>query len=303
MVRPDPLLPGLTSIGTPALRAVALDAVHQVKKVDRGGEARPDWLGKLARIKATGEAWKMRDVYGTRIAVIAGYSYPEGLDRSVFLFDIDACGFVEIVGAGVFDDVERAAAAWRGWVGDTAADAVPRRVETADQLECLVHCENAEEMLRGSESRTVLDNWFRARRRMHDLAEALRKRGMPLPAPRSQYDVDIEPAVEAFLAWHADRHGGEPDRETAEALAGEWLEGALPETWPAISPHRIEFQLTLISDWIDDPVTAAAKALLPTWVRWNGERSGLPEEFIERSVAVAAGGARAASDCPGLEVG
>jgi hypothetical protein len=38
----------------------------------------------------------------------------------VFLFDIDACGFIEIVHAGVFDDVAQAATAWRALVGDTA---------------------------------------------------------------------------------------------------------------------------------------------------------------------------------------
>jgi hypothetical protein len=54
---------------------------------------------------------------GARIALIAGFSSPEGVDRSVFLFDIDACGFVEIVHAGVFDHVQKAATAWRALVG------------------------------------------------------------------------------------------------------------------------------------------------------------------------------------------
>ena len=49
----------------------------------------------------------------------------------MFLFDIDACGFVEIVHAGVFDDVQQAATAWRVTVRDTAEDARPERVETA----------------------------------------------------------------------------------------------------------------------------------------------------------------------------
>ena len=98
---------------------------------------------------------------------------------------IDACGFVEIAHAGVFDDVPQAATTWRAMVGETAQNAWPQRVETAERLLCLVHCESGEDTLRGSESRTVLDNWFRARRRIHDLAETLRKRGMPLPAARS----------------------------------------------------------------------------------------------------------------------
>jgi hypothetical protein len=302
------LLHGLTSIGSPALQSLALRAVGHARKGLRGDAAmrqQPDWLRQLARIKASGEVWEIRDAYGTRIALIAGFSYPNGVDRSVFLFDIDACGLVEIVHAGVFDDVQSAATAWRTLVGDTAASARPERIETAERLLCLVYCDSGEDILRGTESRTVLDNWFRTRRRIHDLADALRRRGMPLPTARSLYhDLDTDPMAEAFTAWHVRRHGTKPDPEVVGALAEEWMEGTLPETWHAISPHRVDFQLALINDWIpDDPITIAVKALLPEWVRWHGEQASLPEPLIERSVTVAAGGVRAASDCTGLQVG
>jgi hypothetical protein len=150
----------------------------------------------------------------------------------------------------------------------------------------------------------VLDNWFRARRRIHDLADALRKRGMSLPgAPSLYHDLDTDPMAAAFTGWHLRRHGTEPDPEAVGALTAEWMEGALPDTWHAVSPHRVEFQLTLINDWIpDDPVTVAAKALLPEWVRWHGEQAGLSEHLVDRGVAVAAGGVRAASDCAGHRV-
>ncbi|MFZ0118196.1 MAG: hypothetical protein WBR33_08260 [Pseudonocardiaceae bacterium] len=295
------LLHGLTSIGSPALRSMARTALDRAKK-ELWGDAvvrrQPPWLRQLARITATGEVWEMRDAYGARIALIAGFSYPDGVDRSVFLFDIDACGFVEIAHAGVFDDVPQAATAWRALVGDTADSAQPERVETAERLLCLVHCDSEEEILRGTESRTLLDNWFRVRRRIHDLAEALRRRGMSLPAARSLYhDLDTDPTTAAFTGWHVRRHGTEPDPEVVDALAQEWMEGTLPDTWHAVSPHRVEFQLSLINDWIpDDPITVAAKALLPEWVRWHGEQAGLSEDLVDRGVAVAAGGVRAASD-------
>ena len=96
------LLHGLTSIGSPALQSIAQKALDRAKKELRGDATlrqQPDWVRHLARITATGEVWEMRDAYGTRIALIAGFSYPDGVDRSVFLFDIDACGFVEIVHA------------------------------------------------------------------------------------------------------------------------------------------------------------------------------------------------------------
>ncbi|MGH3767921.1 MAG: hypothetical protein ACRDS0_20225 [Pseudonocardiaceae bacterium] len=306
-VPPWRLLHGLTSIGSPALQSVARTAVRRVSKELRGDPAlrrQPDWLRLLAKVTATGEVWEMRDAYGARIALIAGFSYPRGVDRSVFLFDIDACGFVEIAHAGVFDDVAQAATAWRALVGDTAQSARPERVETAERLRCLAHYESGEEILRGTESRTVLDNWFRARRRVRDLAEALRKRGLSLPMARSLYDdLDTDPMAQAFTSWHAQRHGTEPDPEAVDALALEWMEGALPDTWHATSPHRVDFQLALINDWMpDDPITVAMKALLPDWVRWHGEQADLPEHLIDRAVAVAAGGARAATDCRDRQV-
>jgi hypothetical protein len=59
-----------------------------------------------------------------------------------------------------------------------------------------------------------------------------------------------------------------------------------------VSPHRAAYQLSLISDWIPgEPGTTAAKALLPEWVRWNGEQAGLPEHLIDRAAAAAAGAA------------
>jgi hypothetical protein len=301
------LLHGLTSIGSPALQSAARTALNHAKKQLRGDAAlrqQPAWLGQLARIRATGQVWEMRDAYGARIALIAEFCYPNGADRSVFLFDIDACGFVEIVHAGMFDDVTHAATAWQTWVGDTARDARPEPVETADRLRCLAHCDSGEDTLRGTESRAVLDNWFRARRRIHDLADALRRRGIPLPAPESLYhNLDSEPMTAAFTAWHARRHPTEPNPEAVAALAEGWMEGTLPDTWHAISPHRVEFQLVLINDWIDDPITDAVKALLPEWVRWHGEQAALPEHLIDRAVVVAAGGVRATSDCAGRRVG
>jgi hypothetical protein len=93
-----------------------------------------------------------------------------------------------------------------------------------------------------------------------------------------------------FTAWYAERHGHEPGREAVEALAEEWLEGMLPGTEHAVSPHRSEFFRELISDWQDDLVTDAALALLPEWVRWNGEQAGVPAPLIDRAVSAASAG-------------
>ncbi len=300
------LLHGLTSVGPPALAAAAQTALGRARKDLRRDESRlqPEWLRLLPRVSATGEVWQMRDVYGARFAVIAGFSYPDGTDPSVFLFDIDACGLVDLVHAGVFDNVDQAAATWRATVGDAADHTDPTPVVTGDQLSCLVHCQTGEDMVKGTEPRAVMDNWFRARRRTHDLVQALRKRGVTLPEARNLFrDVDTEAMVEAFTVWYRAAHAAEPDPEAVDALAAEWLEGALPGTQHAASPHRARYLITLIDDWIaEDPVTVGAKALLPEWVRWNGEQAGLPEDLINRAVAVAAGGPWPGTDGCGRDI-
>jgi hypothetical protein len=267
-------------------------------------QSQPAWLRLLPRISATGEVWQMLDVYGARFAVIAGFSYPDDVDPSVFLFDIDACGLVNLVLAGVFDDEEEAAASWRAMVGNAADHSRLTPVAAADQLSCLVQCQTGGDIIQGTESRVVADNWFRARRRTHDLAQALHRRGLELPEARNLFDdVDIESMARTFTTWYRTAHGTEPPPEGVEAVAAEWLEGALPGTRHAASPHRAGYLLTLISDWDPDhPATLAAKALLPEWVRWNGEQAGLPEHFINRAVTAAEGSTLAAQwDSSGTE--
>jgi hypothetical protein len=61
----------------------------------------------------------------------------------------------------------------------------------------------------------------------------------------------------------------------------------LPGTEHAVSPHRTQYLRGLISDWQDHPVTDAALALLPEWVRWNGEEAGVPALLIDRAVSAA----------------
>lgn len=285
------LLYGLTSIGSPALRSTAEAAIGRVKKnVRAAAVAEPEWLGMLPKIAATGEVWEMHDAYGDRFGVIAAFCYPGGTDPSFFLFDIDASFLVKLAAAGTFDDVDQAAEAWRSAVGESADQATPTPVETTDRLACLAHSDG-EEMIGGFESRTRMDNWYRARRRHHDLADALRKRRTPLPVTESLYgNIDTEPLVAEFTAWHRKRHGDRPDPEMVDALAAEWLQGMLPGTLHAASPARIAHQLALIGDWFDDdPVTVGVKALMPAWARWHGEQAGLPEHLIERAVAAASG--------------
>jgi hypothetical protein len=278
------LLNGLVAAGTPALASAASTACRRVRRL-LAGAGLPEWLDDLSRVAATGEVFRMSDAYGTRFAVLAGFSYGGDREPSVFLFDIDASGIIRLVGAGVFDDVDQAAAAWLAAIGDTAGETVPQPVSDPRELLCLVHCVVGDEMgIFGDETRVVMDNWFRAERRHHDLDEALRRRGMPLPTHESLYhDLDTAPMTDEFTSWHTDKHGARPDSEALVELAAEWMEGSIPETWYAVSPERVRHHRRLFSDWVqDDPITLAVMALLPDWVAWLSERSGLSKHLRER---------------------
>jgi len=285
------LLHAMTALGSPTLAGTAHARLGRLtRSLPRDqAAAQPRWLHLLAKITATGQLWQMHDRYGGRIAIIAGFTYPGGVDPSVFLFDIDACGFTKLAGAGTFDDLEQAATAWRASVGQDADGAAPRPVHAPQTLHALLYWNEGKETLRGDEPRPVMDNWFRACRRLHELAQTLRKRRTPLPAWRSLYqDVQAEPAIEAFTTWHTQRHGHPPDPDATAALAYQWLEGTLPGTERVVAPARIRYIRTLINDWIpDDPVTIGAKTLLPDWVRWNGEQDNLPAKLLDPAIATA----------------
>jgi hypothetical protein len=157
-------------------------------------------------------------------------------------------------------------------------------VDDAADLRCLVELDTGDEMsVRGDEPRRVLDNWFRAHARIEGLAQTLRRQGRPLPAHASLYhDLDVTVLAGPFTDWHVRTLDSTPDLEAVDALAGEWMEGALPETWFSASPARVRFQRELIGDWIpDDPVTRGVIALMPEWVRWLGERAGLTADRMQ----------------------
>jgi hypothetical protein len=281
------LLHGLAAIAPPAL-VPKLPSRGFVKSL-RADPAPPPWLFDATRIAATGEVWRMRDTYGTRYAVIAGFRYPHGNGQHVLLLDIDTSGFIVLADVGVFDDVQRAAAVWRDTVGDSGEKAQPAPVTDPDQLLCLVQLDPADEMgVRGDEPRSVIDNWFRSNRRIRELHEGLRKLRMPLPTASNLYrNFDITVMTRPFTEWYAATGAAAPNPEAIDALAEEWMDGTLPETWFAVSPSRVEFQLGLIGDWIADEVTTDVKELLPAWVRWLGERAALPDHLRARAISAA----------------
>lgn len=268
------LLHGLAA-QDPGLRE-HLDGISALTAVDA---QLPGWVPATGRIAATGRVLRLRDAYGTRFGVLAEYTHPGRPEREWYRFDIDASGFVEVVDAGVHEDVEDAGATWRATVGAPAADAVAVPVEDPADLRCLVQLDTGDELgIRGDEPRVVLDNWFRVHARIATLGRA-----RPLPTRQTLlHGIDTTALAAPFSTWFAAHHGHAPDAEALETLATEWMEGTLPETWFSVSPKRLRFQRVLIGDWMeDDPITIGVQALLPEWTRWLAERTGLPAALAD----------------------
>jgi hypothetical protein len=286
------LLHGLRAIGNPALEHAAGEILKGLRPILRASEAaEADWLADCGKLRMTGEVWTVRDIYGARIGVIASTEYPHGRDRAVYLFDIDACATVSPAGGGAFDDVDQAAAAWRAAVGWAADSAVPMPLDQTgvEVLRCVRELELSEDFIRGDEPRAVWDEWLRAMRRVHDLSSALNRTGRAMPAERSLYhDYDPGPLTAQFRSHLEQLRGGAPldrtEQEAVETLVGEWLEGTLPDTYYAVSPHRLQYQLELINDWREDKVTDTVKALLRDWVSFLAQASDLPADATQTAL-------------------
>lgn len=252
---------------------------QKLQQTKRVAGAEPAWLQRMAKPKAAREAWRLEDRFGTRLAIVMQYAFPKEAPVA-YLFDVDANGLPRLAGAGVHDDVAGAAEAWRSTVGDTAAGAPLERVTSSSELRALAQLDFRMPM--GDETRGQADEWFRAERRIHDLAAALRSTGFPVPARRSFFDEDSTPLVEEFTEWHIGAHRGAPDPELTQLVAQEWQDGILPQTTYCVSPERLAYQLEIINDSYERETAAELQNLLRRWSRWLGERDGLPEHLLDR---------------------
>ncbi|MFF2556932.1 hypothetical protein ACFVUS_38415 [Nocardia sp. NPDC058058] len=166
------------------------------------GHCEPPWLPLTCRVQATGDIQRLSITDGTRTGFIAGYEYPGGADRHVYLFDLAvtnpneglqqgisnftawpdqyAAEPAELLRADAFDTVEAATQAWRASVGPAATNSQPTALTDPSDLAFLPYCCDPT-AVPGTESRNRLDNWFRAARRIEELIITLRRRGTPLP--------------------------------------------------------------------------------------------------------------------------
>ncbi|MRH92090.1 hypothetical protein GFY24_32415 [Nocardia sp. SYP-A9097] len=144
------------------------------------GQCEPPWLPLSCRVQATGDIWQLTAAEQTRLGIIAGYEYPGGADQHVYLFDVETCSPMELLGADTFDTVEQATRAWCTTVGPGAAKSRPTVITDPASLAFLPYCCDLTHVT-GLESRNRLDNWFRAARRIEELMITLRRLGTPVP--------------------------------------------------------------------------------------------------------------------------
>ena len=117
-----------------------------------------------------------------------------------------------------------------------------------------------------------------------DVIEKLGDQRAEAPEP----DPDV--AMEEFITWYSAKYGDVPDGDAAEGLAEEWLGIMLRGSEYLVSPRRIAaFRDALTGMWLDEEEVAGALALLPDWVRWNGEQAGMAPQLVDEAVSAAKG--------------
>jgi hypothetical protein len=238
--------------------------------------------------RPAGEPLAARDPYGSRFLLVAPFRHGQDWDEEApdhwYAWDIDSCWIDVVVSAGVFGSAEDALREWQDAVGTAAAAMTlsPSAPETTARL--LAPCLETgplSDLLVGSETRELIREYYRLRRRARDLAGAIRS-----PAGNAGATLfDADPVLEAFLAWYAAQGGDVPAAEDVGTLLQEWGPRKPPDerSFYACSPHRIEMTAHLIRDGYLAEYANAALRLLPPWTQWCIEQSGLTGDFAARS--------------------
>ena len=233
--------------------------------------------------RPAGEPLAARDAYGSRLLLMAPFSYDGGAPDHWYAWDIDFCWIAVVVGAGAFASAEDALCEWRDAVGPTASGSALSPCAAGMTARLLAPCLQTgvlADMMEGLEPRELIREYYRLRRRARDLAgSADTGAGSP--------PFDVGHLDDAFLGWHAARHDDVPEAvaEAAGTIFSEWGPHENPDerSFYACSPHRIEMAAHLIRDSYFADYANPALRLLPEWTQWCIEQSGLKGDAAARS--------------------
>jgi len=230
-----------------------------------------------------GEPLVARDIYGSRFLLAAPFSYSGGGSDHWYVWDADLCWITVVVGAGVFASAEDALRDWRDAVGPAASGAALSPCTAGMTARLLAPCTQTgilADMLEGAEPRELIHEHYRLQRRARDLAGSADAQAGSSPfSPGHVQD--------AFLDWHATRHGEGPAAaaEAVGTILSEWGPHETPDerSFYACSPHRIEMAAHLIRKGYYPDDANAALRLLPEWTQWCIEQTGLDGAAAARS--------------------
>jgi Plasmid pRiA4b ORF-3-like protein/Domain of unknown function (DUF1841) len=249
------------------------------------GVADPQWAGRLGRVRV-GECWRLADVYGDQASLLMMFDYGRRRHGVVALVDFNHLG---------------------GWVKDLFVTAEPartlRELRKAALSEPLARLERVDP----AAARGLLEDGLAATdatwqpevsqelRQYRALALA-RCRAMPEPPRAGAPDREIgeaerEAVVAEFLAspQAGGLRGSDAVRYCARLLVdfGSDYDDGKPLR---VSPAKVE---GFLLDWVpakvmlDDEDRDAMPAVVAAWVRWAGERTGLPAAALSELVEVA----------------
>jgi len=233
--------------------------------------------------RPAGEPLVARDVYGSRILLVAPFSYDGGAPDHWYAWDIDLCWIAVVVGAGVFASAEDALGEWRDAVGPAASGAALSPCAAGMTARLLAPCLQTgilADILQGREPRELIHEYYRLRRRARDLTGSA-------DAGAGSSPFDAGHVHDAFLDWYAARHDdvSETAAEATGTILGEWgpHENLDERSFHACSPHRIEMAAHLIREGYFADYANSALRLLPEWTEWCIEQIGLDGDASARS--------------------
>jgi hypothetical protein len=276
------LLRSLAVLGvTPAQRTAASTAAAALAAA---GVADPPWAAVIGRVQV-GACWRLADAFGDQASLLSVFSYGSREHGLVALVDFNHLG---------------------GWVKDLFITAEPRRVLRELRKTALSEPFAVLEQVDPAEARRLLEDGLAATdatwqpevtdefRESRALALA-RCRAMPEPARPAgdvpEFDDEERGAIVAeFLASpHAADLPDEMARFGARLLVdfGADYDAGKPLR---VSPAKI---VGFLLDWVparvmlDDADRDELPDVVTTWVRWAGERAGLPPGAVAELVDVA----------------
>src|ERR1022692_3982942 len=224
--------------------------------------------------RPAGEPLAARDAYGSRLLLMAPFSYDGGAPDHWYAWDIDLCWIAVVVGAGVFATAEDALREWRDAVGAAASDAALSPCAAGMTARLLAPCLQTgvlADMLQGLEPRELIREYYRLRRRARDLTGSADTGADSSPFDAGHLD-------DAFLGWYAARHDDVPEAvaEATGTILSAWGPHEHPDerSFYACSPHRIEMAAHLIREGYFAGYANPALRLLPEWTQWCIEQSG-----------------------------